>query len=42
MFKLLHFIKAIFLFTTYYPLIALFDFAVEKKKNIVQKVWRLI
>jgi hypothetical protein len=35
---MLHFLKMSFLLTTYYPFIALFDFAVEKKKNIDQKV----
>jgi 1-acyl-sn-glycerol-3-phosphate acyltransferase len=37
MFKILHFLKMLFLLTTYYPLIALFDFAVEKKKEYRSK-----
>ena len=36
MFKMLQFFKTIFMFIGYYPFIALFDFAVEKKKNIIQ------
>lgn len=35
MFKMLHFLKIIFLFTTYYPFVKLFDFAIEKKKEYV-------
>ena len=37
MFKMLHFLKMSFLLTTYYPFIALFDFAVEKKKEYRSK-----
>ena len=37
MFKILHFLKMLFLLTTYYPFIALFDFAVEKKKEYRSK-----
>ena len=38
MFKMLHFLKMIFLLTTYDPFIALFYFAVEKKKEYHQKL----
>ena len=37
MFKILHFLKVTIFVTTYYPLIALFDFAVEKKKEYKSK-----
>jgi len=37
MFKILHFFKMLFLLTTYYPFIALFDFTVEKKKEYRSK-----
>ena len=37
MFKMLHFLKMSFLLTTYYQFIALFDFAVEKKKEYRSK-----
>lgn len=37
MFKQLHFIKNLFLFTTYYPFIFLFNFAMEKKKEYNSK-----
>jgi 1-acyl-sn-glycerol-3-phosphate acyltransferase len=37
MFKILHFLKMLFLLTTYYPFIALFDFVVEKKKEYKSK-----
>ena len=37
MFKMLHFLKMLFFVTTYYPFIALFDFAVEKKKEYRSK-----
>lgn len=35
MFKMLHFLKIIFLFTTYYPFVKLFDFGIEKKKEYI-------
>ena len=41
MFKMLQFFKMFFMLTTYYPLVALFDVAVEKKKNTAQKVYFL-
>jgi 1-acyl-sn-glycerol-3-phosphate acyltransferase len=37
MFKVLYFLKMIFVLTTYYPFISLFDFAVEKKKEYISK-----
>ena len=38
MFKMLQFFKTIFMFIGYYPFIALFDFAVEKKKEYNSKL----
>ena len=37
MFKMLQFFKMFFMLTTYYPLVALFDVAVEKKKEYSSK-----
>jgi len=37
MFKLLNFIKTIFLLTTYYPLTTLFDFTIQKNKEYKSK-----
>ena len=33
--QMLQFFKTIFMFTGYYPFITIFDFVVEKKKNII-------
>ena len=41
MFKILHFLKVTIFVTTYYPLIALFDFAVEKKKEYRSKAFTI-
>ena len=38
MFKMLQFFKTIFMFTGYYPFIALFEFVVEKKKEYNLKI----
>ena len=38
MFKMLHFFKMIFMLTTYYPLVALFDVVVDKKKEYCSKL----
>lgn len=35
---MLHFLKMLFMFTTYYPFITLFDFTIEKKKEYKIKV----
>ena len=38
MFKMLHFFKMIFMLTTYYPWVALFDVVVDKKKEYCSKL----
>ena len=38
MFKILHFFRTIFMFTTYYPMTNLADFTIEKKKEGFSKI----
>lgn len=38
MFKMLHFLKMIFMSSTYYPFIALFDISTEKKKEYISNI----